>query len=102
MNRIQLFYDASHVRGRTRTTEIEPLHRRASSLTHEFKLFCSFDTFCRRLGPKVCAEARDGANDGSALVAIAECADEGTINLDRIERKFPQVRKRGVPDAEIV
>jgi hypothetical protein len=81
MNRIQLFDDARHVRGRARTSEIEPLHRRTPSLTHEFKLFDSFDTFCRRLDPKVCAEARDGANDGSHKSDYGDLgAAQATVN----------------------
>src|SRR5262245_9082027 len=79
----------SDFRRLARLAEIESLHRGAAAFADEVELVRGLDAFRGGLDAEHRAEACDGADDRHALRAFAERADEGAIDLDAVEGKFP-------------
>ena len=90
-NRTQPLDHPSGLSRRARPAEVISLHRGAAAFADEIELLHRLDAFRRGLDAEHGAEARDGADDGDALGAFAERADEGAVDLDAVERKFALV-----------
>src|SRR5579863_8703733 len=99
---VKPFDHPTNLGSRTRTAEIESLYSRAAGQLDEPELLDRLDAFGCGLHAEILAQRCDGAHDGCAFQAFAERADEGAVDLDRVEGKFPQIAERGIADAEIV
>src|SRR5215467_1889797 len=73
---------------RLRRTEEIALRLRASFLPQAGELLPGLDTFGGRRHSEARAHCRDGTDDGQAIIAAGHVADEGTIDLDLVERKL--------------
>src|ERR1700741_3085113 len=102
MDRVYLLDHAADVGGGAGLAEIEALHGGAAGLADELELLGGLDAFRRGLGPEIGAKTGDSADDRGPLMGQAERSDEGAVDLDHVEREFPQVPERGIADAEIV
>ena len=52
--------------------------------------------------PERLPQSHDGGADASIVFVLSDVADEGTIDLERVQRKTFEVGERRIPRAEVV
>ena len=68
----------------------------------DLELLLGLDAFGGGDHAEARAEAHHGADDGDAIVLLAQFADEGAVDLDLVEGEAAQIAERRIAGAEIV
>src|SRR2546421_7263735 len=79
-----------------------PLNLIAELGAQETQLLVGLNTFRQHRQLEPAPNAKHRSNDGRRLFVGVNRLDEGTIDLDLVERECPQVRQRRVTGPEIV
>jgi hypothetical protein len=78
------------------------LHFGTANRLKLFQLVLRFNAFCCRYNAQAFGKACDCADEGERFGSIREIIDEGTIDLNLVEGKTPEVTERGVTGPEII
>jgi hypothetical protein len=76
---------------RHRFAEEKSLHLHAAFGAQDFKLLLGLDLLRSGNHAQAGTEPHDGADNGHAVVILAEFVDEGAVNFDFVERKATQI-----------
>src|SRR5580704_10872131 len=87
---------------RLRPAEQIALHLDAAFGAQDLELLLGLDALGGGDHAETRAEPRHRADDGDAIVFLAELADEGAVDLDLVEREAAQIAERRIAGAEIV
>src|ERR1700688_4992313 len=79
---------------RLRPAEQIALHLDAAFGAQNLELLLGLDALGRGGNAQTRAEPRHGADDGDAIVFLAELADERAVDLDLVEREAAQIAQR--------
>ena len=91
-----------HLPGRQRLAEQKSLHFVAGVIAQERLLLDGLDALGNDRHPQRLAHADDGLGDGLILGIVGQVADEGTVDLDGVDRELLHQRHRRIAGAEIV
>ena len=97
-----LVEQSGEVGGRNRPAEVVALNFVAAFRLEEGKLLGRLDPLGARPHAERASEADHRAHDGVGLAPGLESADEGAVDLDRVERELLQVAETRVARAEII
>src|SRR5437870_3896821 len=83
-------------RGRQRSAEVKALHLVAANRAEKSQLIAVLHTLGDHLHAERVTQVDDGLGDGRVFVRVGQVVHEGTIDLDHIYGKPPQVVERRV------
>src|SRR5450755_539230 len=87
---------------RQRPADEIALYRVAAFVGEEAQLLLGFDALGDNRHPEAVAKADHGPHDRRRLRIASEIHDEGTVDLDLVERKRLQIAQRGITAAEVI
>src|SRR5450631_4779045 len=82
--------------------EIIPLHLIAAPCSEEIQLRFSFNTFSDYLQLETVSQRDDGHGNACVVGLGGDIANEGSIDLECIERKTLQIGQAGIAGPEII
>src|SRR4051812_19029568 len=82
--------------------EVVALQVRATFRLDQLQLFEGLDALGRRGHSKALSQGGYGADDRAAVLAFADFGHEGTVDLDAVERKGPEIAQGRKARAKII
>src|SRR5207237_4906336 len=87
---------------RDRTGEEIPLGALASEPPQELRLLQGFHAFRHDVDPQALSQHEDALDDLDLALVVSHGADEGTVDLERVDGQLVQVAERRIPGSEVI